>query len=66
MIEEGTAGQFDFREEIGKRVRRSQGINQLSLLPIRQELLIDAQLLFRSSFAFFKMSCSSFRRLTSC
>ena len=44
MIEEGTAWQFDLREEIGKRVRRSQGINQLSLLPVRQELLIDAQL----------------------
>jgi len=65
VVEESASRQFELCKKVGQSVRGSQGINQLSLLPIRQEVLIDALLFFSSSFAFFKMSCSSFRRLTS-
>lgn len=46
MIEVGAAWKFELRKKVGQRMRGSQGINQLGLLPIRQELLIDAQLFF--------------------
>lgn len=62
MVEEGAAWQSDGSEQLRQRIARSQGINQLDLLPIREELLVDAQIFFRSSFAFFRMSCSSCRR----
>ena len=46
MVEVGAAWQAHFAKQLGQRVRRSQGINQLGLLPIRQELPVDAQLFF--------------------
>lgn len=64
LVEVRAAWQFELSEKVGQGMRCAQGINQLCLLPVRQELPIDAQLFFSSSFAFFRMSCSSFRRLT--
>ncbi len=64
MLEVGAACQAGFSEQVRQRVGRSQGINQLRLLPIRQEPLVDAQVFVRSSFAFFSRSCSSCRRRT--
>ncbi len=46
MVEEGAAWQADGCEQLSQRIARSQGINQLGLLPIRQELLVDAQIFF--------------------
>jgi len=46
MVKVGAARQADFSQQLGKRVSRSQGINQLRLLPIRQELPVDAQVFF--------------------
>jgi len=39
-------GKPTFAEQLRQRVRRSQGINQLRLLPIRQESPVDAQVFF--------------------
>src|SRR5690242_17477831 len=36
-----------------------EGINQQGLLPVRQELQVDAEAFFIISLAFFKRSCSS-------
>ena len=46
MVEVGTAWQAHFAEQLRHRVGRSQGINQLRLLPIRQEPAVDAQIVF--------------------
>jgi hypothetical protein len=46
MVEVGAAGQAHFSEKLGQRVGRPQGINQLHLLPIRQEPPVDAQFFF--------------------
>ena len=46
MVEVGAAWQIYFSEQLRQRVSRSQGINQLRLLPIRQEMQVDAQFFF--------------------
>jgi hypothetical protein len=46
MVEVRAAWQAYLAEQVGQLVGRSQGINQLRLLPIRQELLVDAQVFF--------------------
>jgi hypothetical protein len=46
MVKVGAARHADCSQQLGKRVSRSQGINQLRLLPIRQELPVDAQVFF--------------------
>ena len=46
MVEVGTARQIYFAEQLRQRVGRSQGINQLRLLPIRQVVPVDAQFFF--------------------
>ena len=46
MVEIGTAWQAHFAEQLRHRIGRSQGINQLRLLPIRQVLPVDAQFFF--------------------
>ena len=59
VVEIGTASQAKFAKQLCERVDGFQGVNQQSLLPIAQELRVDAQAFFSSSLAFFKMSCSS-------
>jgi hypothetical protein len=46
MVEVGAAGQARLAQQLIQSVLRSQGINQLRLLPIRQELPADAQVFF--------------------
>ena len=46
MVEVGAPRQVQFAEQLRQRVGRSQGINQLRLLPIRQLLLVDALFFF--------------------
>ncbi len=46
VVEERTARQADRVEQLVQRVGRPQGINQLRLLPVRQEPLVDAQIFF--------------------
>gem|GEM_PF-6646526 len=63
VIEVGATGEPQFSKKLRQRVSLFHGINQRRLLPIRQELRVDAQASFIISWAFFRMSCSiwSFR-----
>jgi len=46
LVEVGTASQVKFDEQLCERVDGLQGVNQQSLLPIAQELRVDAQTFF--------------------
>ena len=46
VIEVGATGEPQFSKKLRQRVSLFQGINQLRLLPIRQELRVDAQAFF--------------------
>ncbi|AOL08561.1 hypothetical protein WI95_31340 [Burkholderia contaminans] len=46
VIEVGATGEPQFSKELRQRVSLFQGINQRRLLPIRQELRVDAQAFF--------------------
>jgi len=59
MIKVRAARKIKFDEEFRERINWLQGVNQQRLLPVGQELQIDAQIFFNSSFAFFNKSCSS-------
>ena len=46
MIEVGAAREVHLGEQVSQRVDVGQGINQLGLLPVRQEALVDAHVFF--------------------
>ena len=63
MVEVRAAWQAYLGEKLDQRVRLSQGINQQRLLPIGQKLPVDVRVFFKISFALFRRSCSSCKRL---
>jgi hypothetical protein len=59
MVEVRASRQTYLGEQLRQPIDIFEGVNQLCLLPISQEVQIDAQAFFKSSLALFRRSCSS-------